>query len=856
VKTPIYYTFGNHMHWVDMEWLWGYDALPGSIRDMLSFCAQSGARGNINFDAAGYEKLAAEAPQALAELRAAVAAGQIEVVGGSYGQPYGLFQGGESNIRQRVYGVRSVCRTLGVRPRTFWEEEFDFFPQLPQILAGAGFRYASLFFQWTWHTPMVPEESLPAIWWEGLDGSRLLTAPRTALCLHQWPEDVAALLQSQPVCDAPARGIVQWLELLPSPDWMCRAELMLPPLRTLLANTSCEVLFGTLSEFLEAMRPYAEVRRYTLDDMYHGVSLGKNGDILRRASRRAEQALLAAESAAAIAGLFGRPYASWDVYPVWELEEGWRQLLAAQHHDNDECEGLCGHIGRLYYQRSLAMAEDVAARTVRLLAERAKGPAGRTLVFNPLGWRRRAVCFDPVSGRDVLLEDLPPFGYRLIDEADRGRALPTSEAVVDEASITLRRGSFSVTVDRGRGTVTQITGGAGAPCGAGFLRPGRPLADLQMRRGGEVEDFPECRVSLGGAAANPEVLVERRGRDGALVRVTVALARELDAVDLRFSAQDLPRPDGGVAAALRTNLAPDLPGCRLIHDHPFGVSEIRAQGVYRRKYPTGDWMTSPQVFEEVRGPFTALQLLDFDAGERGLLYLHDGSQAMQREDAAGEGTAAGGRATTGARGPLMSHILTLYDPWDGDYFVGDVDVRVRLVPHGPLSHAQRWRLAQEFTRPVLAASTQAPGGDLPPQFAGIGCDGEDVPSGVVISALYREAESAGAGFESYAGVGIQFPYVLRLVELNGEPATCRLHLPGPMAAAFLTNLLGERLADLPATPDPGRPGWEALRVDLHPHEIATLYLDLVAGRKVVRGLDASRPVWATIHRSGMEGAAS
>ena len=37
--------------------------------------------------------------------------------------------------------------------------------------------------------------------------------------------------------------LVQWLELVPSPDWMCRSELMLPPLRALLANTSCEIRF-------------------------------------------------------------------------------------------------------------------------------------------------------------------------------------------------------------------------------------------------------------------------------------------------------------------------------------------------------------------------------------------------------------------------------------------------------------------------------------------------------------------------------------------------------------------------------------------------------------------------------------
>ena len=150
------------------------------------------------------------------------------MVGASYGQPYGLFHGGESNVRQRIYGVRTALRLLGPRPRTFWEEEFDFFPQLPQLLGGVGMRHASLYFQWTWHTPAVPWESIPAVWWEGQDGTRLLTATRNKLNLHQWPEDFAALLAGSTPREMPVPGIVQWLELMPSPDWMCRAELLLP----------------------------------------------------------------------------------------------------------------------------------------------------------------------------------------------------------------------------------------------------------------------------------------------------------------------------------------------------------------------------------------------------------------------------------------------------------------------------------------------------------------------------------------------------------------------------------------------------------------------------------------------------
>jgi alpha-mannosidase len=823
-SSPVYYTFGNHMHWVDMEPLWGYRALPDSARDMLSYCAASGARGNVNFDAAGYEKLAAEAPDALAELREAVAAGQIEVVGGSYGQPYGLFQGGESNVRQRVYGVRAIRRLLGVRTRTFWEEEFDFCPQLPQILAGVGIEYASLFFQWTWHTPVVPEEALAAIWWEGLDGSRLLAAPRTALCLHQWPEDVASLLAGTPVCDMPARGIQQWLELLPSPDWMCRSELLLPSLRALVELTGCEVRFVTLSEFLEAMREHAVPRRYTLDDVFHGVSLGKNGDDLRHASRAGEALLLAAESLAAVAGLFGRPYAGWDVYPLWELEEAWRHLMTAQHHDNDECEALCGHIGRLDYRLSRGLAEHVAERTLALLAERTAGSPGRRVAYNPLGWPRPVAWPSPDGDGAGLCSEVPALGYRVLVPAECVR-VPPPEVEQDATSITLRRGPASVTVSRDQGVIMQISG-PGFP--EGCLRADVPLAQLSMRRDGRPEAFGQIEVALESAAPGPLIHMVRTGRDGAPIHVRVALAVERPAVDLSYTTTGLARPDGGVAAALQTPLAVTLPALTLVHDHPYGVSEIQAQGHYLRKYPTGDWMTSPQVYEEVLGPFTALQLLDLTDGERGLLYLHDGHQAFLRHS------------------DVIEHILSLYDPWDEDYFVASVDLHVRLLPHERLDHAARWRLAQEFTRPALCGQAQGTGGDLPAIWGGFACE----PDHVALTALYRESADAGAGFPNYAAGDLGLPYVLRLVELNGAACVAQVRTPGPVAAVFRTNLLGEgRAGEAALSMTPLADGRTHIALPLRPYEIATLYLDLIPGRKQTRRLDERRSVWAAAHRA-------
>ena len=356
-----------------------------------------------------------------------------------------------------------------------------------------------------------------------------------------------------------------------------------------------------MPEYLELAREYAEPRRYTMDDVFHGMSLGKNGDYFRRLSRSAEENVLAAESLSAMMGLFGRPYPHWDVYPTWELEEAWRELLSAQHHDNDECEGLCGHVGKFSYERSLSLSREVQRRAMQLLADRTGGDAGRTVVYNPLGWERTAAV--PAPSGEIRLVDVPAFGYTVA--GDNAKIAPSSVVEESASAVTLRRRELSVTVDRSLGVVTQITS---VEFPDGMLSPGVPLCDLQMTRGDVVDHFDQVVVSCDGA----QIIMMRAGHDKALVRITITLAPELDAVDLRYFAEGLPRPDAWLRAGLQTSVGVALPNARLIHDQPYAVSEIRAEGTYMRKYPTGEWMTSPQVFEEVHNPFTAYSLLDLD----------------------------------------------------------------------------------------------------------------------------------------------------------------------------------------------------------------------------------------------------
>jgi alpha-mannosidase len=198
---------------------------------------------------------------------------------------------------------------------------------------------------------------------------------------------------------------------------MCPSELILPQRKALLDNPVLDLCFVTLPEYLEAARDQADTRRYTLDEVFHGTRLGKNGDLFRRLSRMAEQSALAAESFSALGGFLGHPYPNWDVYPTWELEEAWRELLSAQHHDNEECEDLCGYVGERSFERSLALSGGVTERTLNHIARRTGTSADRLVVFNPLGWERSPILSDPLSGKPLRIDPIPAFGYRVVEPA-------------------------------------------------------------------------------------------------------------------------------------------------------------------------------------------------------------------------------------------------------------------------------------------------------------------------------------------------------------------------------------------------------------------------------------------------------
>ena len=81
-----------------------------------------------------------------------------------------------------------------------------------------------------------------------------------------------------------------------------------------------------------------------------------------------------------------------------------------------------------------------------------------------------------------------------------------------------------------------------------------------------------------------------------------------------------------------------------------------------------------------------------------------------------------------------------------------------------------------------------------------------------------------------------------------------LKVPGKCPSAARTDLLGSVKEELTAEPcdapvwSPPDLPWSALRFPMRPRQIATVMLDLEAGRHQPRDLDEHRRVWATVHR--------
>jgi alpha-mannosidase len=431
----------GHAH-IDLAWLWPYDETRRKLRrtfhSALGLLARSPDFVFNQSTAHYYAQIEEDDPALFAAIRARVAEGRWEPIGGMWVEPDTNMPTGESLARQLLYGQRYFERAFGTRPRVCWLPDcFGFSPALPQLLAQAGIdSFFTIKVTWS-ETNKFPHD---LFWWEGLDGSAVLahtfdnplagyngfvradgTAPTWAHFRQKDKHDETLLA----VGYGDGGGGV-------TPDMVAReVQLRDFPALPQARWSRVDAFFARAHESARAKKlpvwsgeMYLELHRATLTSQ-SGV---------KRKHRRAERGLIVAETLASLACLIGGEAPQ-------SLEPLWRLTLKNEFHDI-----LPGSSIREVYEDAERELDEVIAaaaerqtralETIVALAPRG-GPDDAVLVVNPTLDARVVETEIPGAGFVSTGETVAPLGVRILsrDKLKPAPGLRLSGRVLENAQL-------------------------------------------------------------------------------------------------------------------------------------------------------------------------------------------------------------------------------------------------------------------------------------------------------------------------------------------------------------------------------------------------------------------------------------
>jgi len=324
----------GHAH-IDLAWLWPLaETRRKAARTFSTMIGLMERYPDFRFNqstAQLYAYLEEDDPGLLERIKAKVTSGQWEPIGGMWVEPDTNMPTGESFVRQLLYGQRYFEKMFGRRHTVCWMPDcFGFTAAFPQILRQGGIdAFFTIKVNWS-ETNKMPYD---LFWWEGLDGSRVLA--------HTFDNPVGGYN-----AEIGARAIVE--------TWRNYRGKHHNP-ESLIAFGYGDGGGGPTEEMLERQRQFADfpvvpslrpievgswfaaVRDKVKDDATLPVWVGEMYLELHRGTlttqsrtkylhRRAERALITAETVGSMAHLLGAPA------PV-TLEPQWRVVLRNEFHD-------------------------------------------------------------------------------------------------------------------------------------------------------------------------------------------------------------------------------------------------------------------------------------------------------------------------------------------------------------------------------------------------------------------------------------------------------------------------------------------------------------------------------------------
>ena len=320
----------GHAH-LDLAWLWPLsETRRKGRRTFASVLSLMDRYEDFNFNQSSaqlYAWIEHDDPELFGRVKRRVGEGRWEPVGGSWTEPDCQLPGGESFVRQLLYGQRYFEEKFGRRSTVAWlPDAFGFSPAIPQLLSGAGM---SGFFTYKMNWSETNHFPHDLFLWEGIDGTGVVAHhfdnPGQDYNGNVTPQDLLGTWRN-------FEGKRRHPESIFSFGWGDGgggpSEEMLENYTRLKDFPALPRLrMARVDEFFATL-PRAQLPKW-VGELYlelHRGTLTTQGKA-KKLNREAEHRLLEAESFAAIASLTGV------AYPKEELEASWKTLLLNQFHD-------------------------------------------------------------------------------------------------------------------------------------------------------------------------------------------------------------------------------------------------------------------------------------------------------------------------------------------------------------------------------------------------------------------------------------------------------------------------------------------------------------------------------------------
>jgi len=423
---------------IDPVWRWrwqeGYATVHSTFKAIVERLRETDDFIFVRGGAQGHAWIEEADPALFREIRRFVRQGRWIIVNGWWEQPDCNMPSGESFARHALYGQRYFKEKFGVIATVGYNvDSFGHNAGLPQLLLQSGMKY----YVFMRPGPGEIERELPAevFWWEGADGSLVLTA-RIPLN-YAFEGDVEGFRDHIRKCrDAvPARLGHSMAFYGVGNHGGGPTKRAIAAIRQLDADPNePRVIFSHPQRFFEAIRTKSAALPLVKGEFqYHSAGCFTSQSEIKRLNRRAEYALIAAEKYATMAhALTGQPVRR------GEFERGWRRVLFNQHHDTLPGTSLMEAYedARAELHEAIAIAEREQNAAIHAVARDVDttGDGPPVLVFNPHATTVRApieVQFNFMPRGQLVDADGRPVPFQFI----RATTLLKDGRIVFEAEV-------------------------------------------------------------------------------------------------------------------------------------------------------------------------------------------------------------------------------------------------------------------------------------------------------------------------------------------------------------------------------------------------------------------------------------